>query len=271
MPVPALSEETSAAPCGWAVETGACAGLWETYTVQIRERAEAAAAMIMWANTGRRYGLCEITVQPSAAPRVDPLYRAYPVGPGNGLLSPVIDGGQWYNRYGGDTDRACCTTAHCEVALEGPTTLANIAAVSVDGVLVDVSRYVVMDGYLLVRTDGQCWPACVNYGAQSPPAFTVTYFRGLEIPAAVQGAFERLACELAKDAAGGACTLPQRMTRLTRQGVEIELDEVDVNETGPWLSGIKEVDDVIVAVNPYRLTAAPAVMSPDLPSPRRLT
>lgn len=228
--------------------------------------------MIMWAATGRRYGPCTITVQPSAPSRPDPLYQTFPVGPGNGLLSPVIEGGQWYNRPYIGGEGTCCTSAHCEVALEGPTTKAQVTSVTVDGVVVDADSYVVMDGYLLVRTDGACWPACVNYRDQSPAAFTVTYGRGLAIPPAVQGAFERLACELAKACTGAACALPQRMTRLTRQGVEIELEQVDTDTPGGLLlTGIKDVDDVIRAVNPHRLTAPPVVMSLDLPAPRRLT
>lgn len=260
------------APCGWNVSGCGCGkGCWTSYDPAVRQRAAAAAALIIWAATGRQYGPCEITVAPSPPRRPVPLYQTYGVGPGGGLLSPVIDGGQWYNRpYAADSDVAagCCTNAHCEVALEGPTTKAQISAVTVDGELVAPDAYVVMDGYLLVRIDGACWPACVNAATGT---FTVTYSRGLAIPPAVQSAYERLACEMAKACTGGACALPQRMTRLTRQGVEIELEQVDTETPGALLTGIKDVDDIIMAVNPHRLTAPPAVLSPDLPPARRLT
>lgn len=229
--------------------------------------------MIMYAATGRRYGPCPVVVQPAGQCAPDPLYRTY-AAPGGGLATPFIDGGQWYNGpYAGDDGArgACCTSSGCEVALQGPTTKALITAVTLDGVVLASSAYVVMDGYLLVRTDGSCWPCCTRWTSQSPAGFTVAYSIGLTIPPAVQAAFERLACEFAKACTGSACALPARMTRLSRQGVDIEIEQVPVDQRGMTLTGIKDVDDVILAVNPFRLTQAPAVLSPDLPPPRRLT
>lgn len=263
------------APCGWTVGNCGCGvGCWDAHTPAVRARAEAAAALIMWAATGRRYGPCPVTVQPVAPPRNVPLYQTFEVGSGYGITRPVIEGGQWYNRpYTSGGDSVCCRAGHgCEVALDGPTTKAQITSVTVDGEVINPDGYVVMDGYLLVRTDGACWPACVSFRQQSPPAFTVTYTVGLPIPPGVQGAFERLACEFAKACNNEPCALPRRMTRLSRQGVEIELEEVDNGAVpGQLLTGIQEVDDVIRAVNPHRLMAAPQVLTPDLPAPRRLT
>jgi hypothetical protein len=242
-------------------------GCWTSYDPAVRERAAAAAALIMWAATGRRYGPCEVTVVPSGGRRPVPLYRTDEVGGGYGISAPVIDGGVWYNRPILE-DGSCCGSG-CEVPLEGPTTKAQVSNVTVAGVTVDPAGYVVVDGYLLVRTDGACWPTCASVA--TPSDFSVTYSRGLAIPAAVQGAYERLACEMAKACTGAACALPQRMTRLTRQGVEIELEQVDTETPGALLTGIKDVDDVILMINPYRLAAAPAVLSPDMPAARRLT
>lgn len=223
--------------------------------------------MIMWAATGRRYGKCPLIVQPAGQCSPEPGYLVFPVsGLGGGVYGPVIVDGIWYNRPSG----GCCST-WCEVALEGPTTAADITEITVAGEVVDPAAYVVYDGNLLVRTDGQCWPCCINYGQADPPGFVVEYEIGLPIPPAVQGAFERLACEMAKACVGGPCALPQRMTRLTRQGIDIEIEQVPVDERGMTLTGIKDVDDVILAVNPYRLTQAPQVLTPDLPLPRRLT
>lgn len=261
------------APCGWTVVKCGCGtDCWTKYDPNVRTRAEATAALIMWAATGRQYGPCPIVVQPAGRCRPEPLYRTYPV-PGGGLATPFVSGGQWYNGpYAGDGDSGlCCTSNGCEVALDGPTTKALISAVTLGGVVLANTNYVVMDGYLLVRTDGSCWPCCTNFSSQSPPGFTVAYSIGLPIPPALQAAFERLACEMAKACNGGPCALPQRMTRLTRQGVDIEIEQVPVDERGMTLTGLKDVDDVILAVNPFRLTQAPAVLSPDLPPPRRLT
>ena len=159
--------------------------------------------MIMWAATGRQYGLCEVTVQPSGrrcAP--EPLYQTFGLGSAHGLLSPVIEGGQWYNRPGYGGEGSCCTSTGCVVELAGPVLTENILSVTVGGEEVDPAGYVVFDGRLLTRVDGSCWPCCVNYADQAPPAFTVTYLLGEDIPAGVQSAFERLACETAKACRG---------------------------------------------------------------------
>lgn len=261
------------APCGWNVVSCGCGtGCWSGYDPAVRERAESVAALIMYAATGRRYGPCPITVQPVGQCAPIPLYRTYTV-PGGGLATPYISGGNWYNGpYLGDGDGAggaCCTRNGCEVWLDGPVTKSQITNITLGGETLEPAAYTVLDGTALVRTDGACWPCCANTPGQA--TFTVTYSVGLPIPAAVQAAFERLACETAKACGGGDCALPQRIARLSRQGVDIEIEQVPVDEAGLVLTGIQSVDDVIRAVNPHRLTHAPAVLSLDVPSPRRVT
>jgi hypothetical protein len=265
-----------AAPCGWEVTQCGCGkGCWDNHTPAVRERAQASAALIMWAATGRRYGPCDTSIQPAGRRCAEPLYRTYELGPyvGGGLLSPVIDGGQWYNRpYTNGDGGLCCRDMACDVELPGPFTKANITSVIVDGVTLDADAYVVFDGRILTRVDGTCWPCCTNYSHQDPPGFVVNYKIGLDIPAAVQSAFEALACETAKACAGQACALPQQMVRLSRQGVDLEVETVDPTDaTGRILTGIKDVDDVIRADNPWGMVAGPQVFSPDLPMGRRLT
>ena len=132
------------APCGWTVGSCGCGNSWNTHAPAAQARAQAIAAYIMWAATGRRFGPCEITVMPAGmcaggAPDPDTEYRTYPVtGVGGGLLAPVVDGGLWYNRPRG----GCCSSG-CEVQLQGPTTTAGIVSVTVAGVLVDEDAYVV--------------------------------------------------------------------------------------------------------------------------------
>jgi hypothetical protein len=223
----------------------------------------------MWAATGRRYGLCTLTVMPCNPPPREPLYQVYPVehtfgGDGGTRMYPYLGGdGEGHNAACGT---GCTCAARCEVGLDGP--VASVSQVTVDGAVVAASAYEVHDRRLLVRTDGQCWPSCQTYGVEVP-GFTVTYARGEAIPPAVQAAAERLACEYARSCVGSDCVLPERMTSLTRQGVTVELAAAD-DDVFKMLTGIPSVDRVIAAENPAGLHSRPMVTSPDLPSPARV-
>jgi hypothetical protein len=127
-----------------------------------------------------------------------------------------------------------------------------------------------MNGSILVRTDGECWPTCVNFGNQDPPDFEIAYLRGLPVPPTVLDAASILACEFGRACAGGPCRLPQRLRRMTRQGVEIEVDDVD-RTSSRFLTGIEEIDMVIQTENPFALQARPRVWSPDRRPARRVT
>jgi hypothetical protein len=256
-------------PCGWAVTGCGCGATdWDTLPAAVATYAESVACQVMWAATGRQYGLCEITVRPCTR-SVAPLYVDYPVNTyASGVDYPVayVDNGQWHNTGCSD---ACTCTAGCEVALDGPTTKANITSVTVAGVVVDPSAYEVHNGYLLVRTDGTCWPTCHDY-SQPTEAFQVVYSRGQAIPTAVQQATNRFACELAKACQGADCGLPNRVRSLTRQGVEVQMVDL-TDDTGRITTGIPEVDTLITAENPHGLQQPAMVLTPDLPGPRRIT
>jgi hypothetical protein len=249
--------------CGWTIEPD-CGDVDPGEL----EKAVAVAVHVMWAATGRRYGACEVTVQPQRKTRGAALYQVYPVvaTSGRGGWYPYILDGQWRNPGAGDL--SCCSTT-CEVRLQGP--VSGIVIVNIDGEPIDASAYVVLDGDKLTRTDGGCWPACVNYSQQDPPQFEVTYLHGEVVPPDVLDATETLACELAKAASGQACGIPAgNVRRIQRQGVEWEAVEVDLSTTHV-VTGIRSVDMVIRAHNPYGLTARPRVLSPDIPRVRQVT
>lgn len=263
------------APCGWEIERCGCAGsskCWDGYSPAVREVAAALATGLMWAATGRHYGLCEITVQPCNPRQHGTDYQTWPLltdgwaGDGWGQYLPVIENGTWYNRCG----FGCRCGARCEVPLDGPTTKEQISEVIVDGAVVNPSAYQVHDGYLLVRIDGECWPYCNDYSVQDPIRFQVTYGRGDPIPAHVQYASEILSCQFAKACAGAPCSLPERLTSLTRQGLTVDVFQGEGWED-MYRTGIPQVDAVIAYENPLRRTERPIVMSPDLPTNRMIT
>jgi hypothetical protein len=261
------------APCNWPTadeHTPACSCGWSGRTPAVKALATTLANAGLWAATGRRYGLCEITVQP-CRPTSDPLYQTYPVHPGyadgGGLTYPVLDAGQWRNLGCGP---ACSCSARCEVEIPGPTTKAEVIAVRVGGAVVDPDAYQVHNRHLLVRIDGECWPSCIDYSSQSPPEFEVQYRRGDPIPADVAAAAAMFACELAKGLTGGECALPGQITRLTRQGVEVQVADI-TSYMDKGLTQIDAVDRVIAYRNPGRLVERPSVWSPDLPEARMVT
>jgi hypothetical protein len=252
-------------PCAWdvVVPSALCAD-WDARPQQIKDAALWLASGYLWAGTGRQYGPCPVTVRPLQSNYLDPAYRAYPVWPGHdpGVAPyPYLFAGNWFNAGCGSR---CCSSRSCDVVLRGPLT--EIDEVLVNGEVVPASSYRVdyaTGAYRLVRTDGQCWPTCQTIEAEhdEPGAFAVTYLYGREVPEVLAIATAALACQYGKLLGGGACALPARMTRLSRQGVEVEVAPADPAE---GLTGIKLVDDVISLLNPSKRRSPPVVLSPDL-------
>lgn len=265
-----------AQPClPWEVDPealGVCSG-WAEYSQETKDQALILASTFLWAATGRRYGSCPVTIRPARARGWEPVqYQVFPVTPGAQGLNqpggPFLFGGQWFNA---GCAIACCGNRECALVLRGPVT--GVEDVFVDGELVLASAYrvdVSRGVYLLVRIDGECWPICQNLTAEptEPGTFEVTYDVGVAIPPALLTALALLACEYGKSLTGGACALPARMTRLSRQGIEVEVAPPDP-ENG--LTGIKIVDDIVTALNPSRRHSPPRVMSPDLDNCDRIT
>jgi hypothetical protein len=118
-----------------------------------------------------------------------------------------------------------------------------VLRVEIDGVVLDPTAYRVDNGRLLVRQDGGRWPYCQDMskplGAQGTWAVTVRV--GSPVPVGGQVAAGKLACELARAAAGDkGCELPQRWQTINRQGVTIAagmdtFEDLDGGKTGIWL------------------------------------
>lgn len=260
MPVPALPGVSQSGPCDWTIDTVCDSAYWATLSAALQTAATDYAVWTLWAATGRRYGICEQLVRPCVGSCCDAGMWGWSWYEGEWF--PVIWQGDWYNC--GCPDLCTCKATH-EVKLPGP--VAGITEIQVDGVVLDPSNYRVDNGDILVRLDGEAWPvqdldvdAGVGY-------FLVTYDRGTPVPAPLAVAAGTLAIEYAKACQGSDCRLPGRATNISRSGVQITLQNVDdllVN----GFTGIHEIDAVIRALNPYKLTHRLRVYTPDLPSPR---
>lgn len=254
-------------PCAWdvVIPSDLCSE-WDSRPKPIKDSALWLASTYLWAATGRQYGACPVTIRPSQAERTEVAYQSFAVAPGLAGLGqpggPFLFAGRWFNA---GCSSACCGTSACAVVLDGPVASVDEVIVGEDVIPASAYRVDVTGGtYLLVRVDGQCWPLCQNFTADPGKlgSFEVTYHRGRTLPEALAIATALLACEYAKHLAGGACALPARMTRLSRQGVEVE---VAPPNPALGLTGIKVVDDVVFSLNPTRRQRPPLVLSPDLP------
>jgi hypothetical protein len=109
-------------------------------------------------------------------------------------------------------------------------------------------------GAMLVRDDGRPWAGDVR----------VTYRWGLQPPPGGVAAAVALAVELARARAGdSACRLPKRVTNVVRQGVSVTLqDPMQYMKDG--LTGVTEIDQWIVSVNPARRAERASAWSPDI-------
>jgi hypothetical protein len=256
-----------AAPCNWDVDPvalGLCSP-WNDYTPEVQDAAIRFASTYLWGATGRRYGVCPVSVRPSQGRGAELAYQTFEVRSGDGLGvpgGPFLFSGQWFNA---GCATACCGNQACAVVLRGPVAYVDEVLVGAEVVPPSSYRVDITGGvYLLVRIDGLCWPACQNYTAEpgEPGAFEVTYGLGVAPPAALLDAAAMLACEYAKGLTGGPCKLPSKMTRLSRQGVEVELEPAS-GEDGK--TGIREVDDLVAVLNPSKRKSPPLLLSPDLP------
>ena len=233
------------------------------------ERSEALAWISLHRLSGGRIGVCPITVRPCAASySAAGTWTAAPAGgigpfyPGSTSWSPYINAqGAWVNGCG-CTSGCGCGPALSEVILPGP--VGRIVEVWLNGAVVNPSRYRVDNGNRLVATDPDLtWPASQNLmqDAHGTEAFSVTYYQGTPPTDVTLWAAGLLAVEFYKACTSDkSCRLPSGVRSITRQGVSYEI-RTDMFEDGK--TGIREVDTLISALNPYGLRSRPVVYSPD--------
>lgn len=254
-------------PCAWdvVVPSELCSD-WDTYPQTTKDTALWLASTWLWGATGRQYGPCPVTVRPSQGRGTELVYQDFAVLPGAAGLGvpggPFLFGGRWFNA---GCASACCGNSACAIVLRGPVYDVQEVLVGEEEVPPSSYRVDITSGvYLLVRTDGECWPTCQNFTADEGEdgSFSVTYRYGREVPEALAIATAMLACEWAKGISGGVCKLPAKMTRLSRQGVEVEVASTD---PAAGTTGILSVDNVVSTLNPAGRKSPPLLLSPDLP------
>lgn len=196
------------------------------------------ASNVMWALTGRVYGICE--TKESYAP---------PVGPG--CVMPYKDSeGYWQNV--GSGGGACCGIMLANRPVR------TIEHVWLNGVQLADSGAWYRAGNRLMRL-GACWPSAVVCDVAP---VDVAYTFGAGFPGGAGSAVGEVATELLNPLRGKDCRLPTRATSVTRNGVTVTMaDAQALADSG--LLGLPLADMLIRAVNPNRLKAPARVFSVD--------
>jgi hypothetical protein len=251
----------------------------EDRTEEEVERWTRVASTILWHLSGMRYGPCPVTVRPcsrSCADSSGPISFQAVSGASTGGWVPYIDaGGVWRNASLCSCKSACSCGELSEIYLPGP--VYDVQEVNDGGqVLIPGVEYRVDAPGRLVRLGGQHWPTCQEMAEPegAPGTLTVTYRWGLPLDAAAIAAVSALTCHLLRGCSGGGgscgCRANRNVTRTTRQGVEIERQDVTLMYA-EGLTGVPEADMWLMSINPFRQRYPSRVYSPDFRRPRVTT
>lgn len=236
----------------------------------IREAAIAYATTIVWAGTGRQFGLCEVTVRPCGWRDCGTGIEWFGSIWQGSTWVPYLWEGQWYNAWCGCTGLCSCIP-DCSVRLQGPVN--SIVEVTIDGVVVDPATYFVYDQQWLTRVkDNDCWPQCSDLNLAPGEGWEVTYTRGRPVPPELIQAVGILAWQWILSCQGDeSCRITnQRIIAMSRQGTDFQFVSPSEMLQFGW-TGVAEVDQLISAYNPYGLKAPLLVFSPEIRYPRQVT
>lgn len=215
------------------------------------------AKSILWALSGRQFGIHDTVARPCPQPPPWAWYRdggyssVYAV---EVMIYRELVG--WWPTPCGCYGGSCTLTGPRVVHLPGP--VQTITAVTVAGVPLDSGDYS-LEGDVLYRVDGM-WPAqCLDRPLGEPGTWSVEYKRGVPVPAGVDQLTGMLAVELFAAYTGGKCRLPTNVTNVVRRGVTYQMyDPRTVFDSGK--TGLMEIDMWLASVNPRALQAPPSVL-----------
>lgn len=203
------------------------------------------ASYVLWSLSGRSYSPANVTTE---------AYDTRQALSAGTRVYPVFMGGRPYNT----TACSKCACSGCGVfhrtRLRGYP-VRTVIDVWVDGCLLSPHDYVLLDNSVLGLMNGAvCGAQCL----------VVKYVWGSGVPPGGKNAAAKLAQELLESARGGDCSLPERVTSVSRQGMSWTLlDPQDFLSEGR--TGVYEIDLMLASLNPAKALARPRVFSPDLP------
>ncbi|QWY84366.1 head-to-tail adaptor [Mycobacterium phage Knocker] len=224
------------------------------YARRLAEQRGAAqiAVSVMWALSGRQFGLTDATVRPCRTN----LRNHHGPGPVTSYLLSW-EGNGWINVPCGCSG-ACREAGPNVVHLPGP--VHSVQRVEVNGNDLPANVWV-LEGTRLYRRESP-WPAQnLNRPLGDIGTWGVHYRRGIEVPVGVDELTGILAKEMltAINDDVGRCRLPRTVTTVSRQGVTYRAyDPAVIYRQGK--TGLAEIDLWLSSVNPHALLAAPSVI-----------
>lgn len=218
-----------------------------------------AACDVLFELTGRTYpGECTDIIRPQAQwwRSADPLPRWWPAG--------SFQGTSWWGWCSCHRGRETGCNRLSEIRLPGHPVVEGSVSVLIDGEAFE--DFVLHDNRFLVRTDGGGWPCCQDMRLPDSElhTFSVAYSYGSVPDVGGLRAAVLLGTSLFADYhpdEAARCTLPKRATRVTRQGVSVEIltPEQMVKE---GLTGIRAVDMWVASKRYGRIHRRTAVLVP---------
>jgi hypothetical protein len=232
---------------------------------ELAQDAVAAASFVLFALSGRKYGGVRTVTEEYCQVGLDHFGLSTYYGPtghpplpgpgGYAIIYPELQYGIITNQIGGWCNTCGCTHL---LRLRGAPVL-SVKAVSVGSNDLDPSDYGLYD-YSFIASPHACWRTCDD--------MTVTYTYGAPPPALGRMAAKAMADQFVLALEGSEeCTLPERVTQISRQGMAITLlDPQDFLDKGR--TGVYAADLFITTVNPDGARLRPRVFSPDIPRGR---
>lgn len=243
---------------GWPVDEGCLPELGsgdEDDPVLMAQRAgnKALAASVLWALSGRQFGIFDTVVRPCVQPLWSwpwstPSYTSY---------------GIWWDGAGYHTWPCGCVGGYCRrsgpgaVHLAGPAV--DIIEVTIDGTVLDSDQYVLENNVLFrVGAETRWPPQDLTRPLGYPRTWSVEYLRGTPVPPGVDRLTGALAAEFFNACTGRKCRLPRSVISLTSDGITTQFNPNQIFDSGK--TGLIEVDTWLAAINPGKLQQSPIVV-----------
>lgn len=234
----------------------------------IQSGSEDLAVGVLWALSGRQYGLNDVTVRPCRIERSFGMGTTSRLGYRDGYdgLYGGLGSVFWNMFIWNDGDwlmDGCGCGAQCRVSgprmihLPGPAQ--SINSVTVNGAVLDPSTYT-LEGNVLYRV-GAIWPfQDLGRPAGEQGTWTVDYQRGIPVPSGVAQLTGQLALEMFNAVkAPTKCRLPRNVVAVSRNGVSYQVyDPTTFYAAGK--TGMPEIDLWLMSVNPDHIMQAPSVL-----------